>query len=105
VNAASRSVRAAGSTLLHKDPWKNPKATMTDITTIGGYAISTLLDKKRDGIYGIAFCPICDKAEESHDQGKGQTHAVTVSIAKVRKHMRLDHRVKESHTTEIASAR
>jgi hypothetical protein len=73
---------------------------MPGIITIGRYTISTLLDKRSDGIYGIAFCPICDKAEESHDQGKGQDHAVTISIAKVRSHLHLKHRVKNGRSTE-----
>jgi len=42
----------------------NPKMNMPDITSFGRYTISVLFDKKSDGIYGIAFCPICDKAEE-----------------------------------------
>ena len=67
----------------------------TDIALFGRYTISTLLDKKRDGIYNVTFCPICDRAEEAHDQGKGQEHAVTASIVKVRRHMRLEHRIEE----------
>jgi len=73
---------------------------MHDITSFGSYNISILIEKKSDGICGIAFCPICDKAEESHDQGKGQDHAVTTSIAKVRNHLRLRHRVKEGRSTQ-----
>jgi hypothetical protein len=69
---------------------------MTDIASFGGYMISTLLDKRRGGIYSIAFCPICDAAEESHDQGNGQKHAITDSIVKVRDHMRLRHRIKDT---------
>ena len=72
------------------------KINMTDIGSFGGYTISTLSEKQRDGIHGIAYCPICDKAEESHDQGNGERGAVTISIGKVRIHMRLVHRVKEN---------
>ena len=68
------------------------------MASFGRYKISILVEKKPDGIYGIAFCPICDKAEESRDQGKGQTHAVTISIAKVHNHLRLSHRVKDSRS-------
>jgi len=67
---------------------------MTDIASFSGYIISTLLDKRRGEIYSIAYCPICDRAEESHDQGNGQKHAVTALIVKVRQHMRLVHRAK-----------
>ena len=68
---------------------------MADINSFGRYTISTLCDKQRDGIHGIAYCPICDKAEKSHDLGKGEKHAITISIGKVRIHMRLMHCVKD----------
>ena len=67
---------------------------MADINSFGGYTIPTLQEKRCDGINGIAYCPICDKAEESHDDGNHQEQAVTISIGKVRIHMRLVHRVK-----------
>ena len=68
---------------------------MTGMNSSGRHAISILFDRRKDGIYSIAFCPICDKAEESHDQGKGRDHAASASIAKIRSHMRLRHRVKD----------
>lgn len=67
---------------------------MNHLPASRGYTIPTLLDKKRDGIYGIAYCPICDRAEESHDQGNGGGFAVARSVDKVRKHMRTKHRFK-----------
>jgi len=67
---------------------------MSDITSFGGYTISTLREKRRDGVRGIAYCPICDKAEESHDHGNDGQQAITVSIGKIRIHMHLAHRVK-----------
>jgi len=67
---------------------------MPDIRSFGGYRISTLREKRRDGVRGIAYCPICDKAEESHDSGNDAQQAITVSIGKIRIHMRLRHRVK-----------
>jgi len=68
---------------------------MSDINSFGRYTISTLCEKQRDEIHGIAYCPICDKAEKSHDSGKGEEHAITISIGKVRLHLRLIHRVKD----------
>jgi hypothetical protein len=73
---------------------------MTDDASCGGYMIPTLLDKRSDGIYIIAFCPICDKAEESPDCGNEQNQAATDSIRKVRRHMLLKHRVKEDRSAE-----
>jgi hypothetical protein len=67
---------------------------MTDIVSIGGHTISTLLDKRADGIYGVAFCPICDKDEETRDQGNGQ-RAVAASIVKIRNHIRSRHRIQD----------
>ena len=69
---------------------------MTDMNSFGGYTIPTLQEKRQDGINGIAYCPICDKAEESHDHGNREEQAVTISIGKVRIHMRLAHRVKDN---------
>lgn len=66
---------------------------MTDMTSPGGYTVSTLCEKRRDGIRAIAFCPICDKAEEFDDHGNNQEQALTVSIGKIRIHMHLIHRV------------
>ena len=74
---------------------KTQKGIMADKTSFGRYQISTLAEKRRYGIRGIAFCPICDKAEEATDEGRGEKHAITVSIGRVRIHMRLVHRVKE----------
>jgi hypothetical protein len=68
---------------------------MADKVSFGRYTISTLSEKRRHEIRGIAYCPICDKAEESHDDGIGEKHAITISIGKVRMHMRLVHRVKD----------
>ena len=69
---------------------------MTDMTSPGGYTVSTLREKRRDGIRVIAFCPICDKAEEFHDHGNNEEQALTISIGKIRIHMHLIHRV-ENH--------
>ena len=75
---------------------KSTKIHMADINSFGDYTISTLREKRRDGTRGIAFCPICDQAEESHDHGNNEEQAVTISIGKVRIHMQLTHRVKNN---------
>jgi len=69
---------------------------MADSTLFGRYTISTLCEKRRYGIRGIAYCPICDKAEESDDHDNSEKHAITISLGKVRIHMRLVHRVKDN---------
>jgi hypothetical protein len=66
---------------------------MSDINPFGRYAMSALCEKQRDGIHGIAYCPICDKAGKSYDPGKGEKPAIIISIGKVRIPMRLIHRV------------
>ena len=66
---------------------------MNDMTSPGGYTVSTLCEKRRDGIRAIAFCPICDKAEEFHDHRNDEKQALIISIGKIRIHMRLIHRV------------
>lgn len=55
--------------------------------------IPTLLERKGSTIYAFAYCPICDKAEKSSDGGRGQAHALNASVARIRAHMRLEHRV------------
>jgi hypothetical protein len=74
---------------------------MSDINSFGRYTISTLCEKQPDGIHGIAYCPICDKAEKSHDPGKGEKHAIAISIGKVRIHMRLTDKLTVVQSTRL----
>jgi len=67
---------------------------MADNNESRDYTISTLHEKRPDGIRGIAYCPICDKAEEIHDYSDDEKRAIIISIGKVRLHMQLIHRVK-----------
>ena len=51
-----------------------------------------------DGVYGIAYCPICgdrQESQESHDRDFGEQHAIDVSVDKVRTHMTLVHKLKD----------
>jgi len=66
---------------------------ITDMTSSDRYTVSTLCEKGRNGIRATAFCPICDKAEESHDHRNDEKQALIISIGKIRIHMRLIHRV------------
>ncbi len=79
----------------------NRRTLNTQTNSYAGHSIATLLDRKSDGFYGIAYCPICDRAEESHDQGNGQQYALAHSIAKVRTHMRVKHRIKEAAPASV----
>ncbi len=69
---------------------------MADSTSFGRYTISTLCEKRRYGIRGIAYCPICDRAEESDYPDNSALQAITISLGKVRIHMRLIHRIKDN---------
>jgi hypothetical protein len=71
------------------------KPKKPDLAKFAGYTISTSADSDKDGIYGIAYCPICGSSEESHDHGHGEQHAILVSLGKVRTHMKLVHKVKD----------
>lgn len=73
---------------------------MSGIKSPKDYKISILLERRPDGTYSIAFCPICDQAAESRDEGKGKDEAVTVSISKIRQHMRLRHRIQDGGSTK-----
>jgi hypothetical protein len=64
--------------------------------SFAGYTISTSLESDMDGIYGIAYCPICGAREESqHDHGCEEQHAIKVSVDRIRTHMILVHKLKQ----------
>jgi hypothetical protein len=62
--------------------------------TGSGPKIATLVDHQRDGRFVVAFCPICDHAEEAEADGGGRGQAESVSIAKIKVHIRYRHRTK-----------
>ncbi len=59
-----------------------------------GPKIATLVDHQREGRFVIAFCPICDHAEEAKDDGGGRGQMESISIAKIKVHISNRHRVK-----------
>jgi hypothetical protein len=69
-------------------------ATQPESPIISEPKIATLVDHQRDGRFVIAFCPICDHAEEAEDDGieRGQTESV--SVAKIKVHIRNRHNAK-----------
>ena len=54
--------------------------------------IATLVDHQREGRFVIAFCPICDHAEEAEDEGRGRDQTQSISIAKIHVHIHKRHR-------------
>lgn len=68
---------------------------ITEITKFGAFTINTSVDRTKEGIYGIAFCPICGRKEESHDHAYGESHALIISASKIRTHMQMAHGMKE----------
>jgi hypothetical protein len=62
--------------------------------TGSGHKIATLVDHQREGRFVIAFCPICDHAEEAEDDGGGRGKTESVSIAKIKVHISYRHRGK-----------
>jgi hypothetical protein len=65
-------------------------------TLVPTHKIATLVDHERDGRYIIAFCPICDHAEEAKDDGAGRDQTQFDSIAKIKLHIRHRHRTKSA---------
>jgi hypothetical protein len=63
---------------------------------ISSHRIATLIDREREGRFVIAFCPICDHAEEAEDSGEGQDQAQTASVAKIRLHIQNRHPLRPS---------
>jgi hypothetical protein len=55
--------------------------------------ISTLVDHGRDKQFVVAFCPICDHAEEAPARDNDLETAKNSSIAIIRQHLRRKHRV------------
>jgi hypothetical protein len=51
------------------------------------------LERKGGTIYAFAYCPVCDKAEKSSDHGRGPERALDSAVAKIRAHLRLEHRI------------
>jgi hypothetical protein len=56
--------------------------------------IATLVDRKREGRFVVAFCPICDHAEEVEDGGGGTEHTKQASMARIRLHIDRRHKRK-----------
>lgn len=61
---------------------------------VSRHKIATLVDHHRDGHFVVAFCPICDHAEEAKDDGEGRSQTESASIAKIKIHIRNRHRAK-----------
>jgi ATP sulfurylase len=57
------------------------------------YTIPTLLERKGAVIFALAYCPVCDKVEKSNGEGHGQQYALDTSVAKIRAHLRMAHRI------------
>jgi hypothetical protein len=56
--------------------------------------IATLVDFHREGRFVIAYCPLCDHAEEAEDVGGGREQTASISVAKIEAHLRRIHRDK-----------
>ena len=65
--------------------------------SFAGYTISTSCESDMDGIYGIAYCPICGAQESSqHDHDSDEQHAINESVGRIRTHMTLVHKLKDN---------
>ena len=56
--------------------------------------IPTLVEVNRDGIYLVAYCPVCDKSEKAKVEYAGQPRHSVASVAKIRRHLQQRHRRK-----------
>ena len=65
----------------------------TGVASASRCTIPTLLERKGTVIIAFAFCPVCDKVEESNGEGHGQQHALKMAAAKIHEHLSLVHRV------------
>lgn len=62
--------------------------------TVCGYEISVTIDHTKEGVYAVAYCPICGHKEESHDHGHGTAHATLITLNKIRTHITITHKLK-----------
>ena len=59
-----------------------------------GHEISVSIERTKEGVYAVAYCPICGHQEESHDHGYGAAHATLITLGKIRTHMTITHKLK-----------
>lgn len=62
--------------------------------TVCGYEISVTIDRTKEGVYAVAYCPLCEHYDESHDHGLGAEYAARISLGKIRIHMIRTHNAK-----------
>jgi hypothetical protein len=65
--------------------------------SFAGYTISTSVESDMDGVYGIAYCPICGDRDSSqqYDHECVEQHAINEAVEKIRSHMTLVHKLKD----------
>jgi len=54
--------------------------------------IPTLVEVNRDGLYLVAYCPVCDKSEKAKVEYAGQPRHNVASVVKIRQHLAKRHR-------------
>lgn len=54
--------------------------------------IPTLAEMNRDGLYLVAYCPVCDKSEKAKVAHAGQPRESVDSVIKIRAHLQRRHR-------------
>ena len=54
--------------------------------------IPTLVEVNRDGLYLVAYCPVCDKSEKAKVAYAGQSRESVDSVIKIRAHLQRRHR-------------
>ncbi len=77
------SINEIAMASLLKVKWEEPSALSF---------IPTLVEVKGDGAYVFAYCPLCDKEEKSKLDHPGQPRDGAASIARIRAHIRSQHR-------------
>ena len=54
--------------------------------------IPTLVEVKPDGLYLVAYCPVCDKSEMAKVKYAGESRERVDSVIKIRAHLQRRHR-------------
>lgn len=63
--------------------------------------IPTLVEVTKDGLYLVAYCPVCDKSEKAKVEYPGQSRHSVASVAKIRAHLQTRHRKSSRSSSSI----
>jgi hypothetical protein len=83
---------------------KTPRKSIAE-TTAQSPVIPTLVETSKEGLYLVAYCPVCDKSEKSKVEFPGQPREAAASVLKIRAHWNQRHGRNPTARPKVASKR